>query len=98
MANVKMVTRTVEQTTTEVMVVNVESAKVSIVEYTLGGSYDTDEALLKKLKSIFETGTVKLVHIESRKTEQLLLGMSEDDFIRYATVLPPRNTKKESGV
>lgn len=98
MANVKMVTRTVEQTTAEVMEVVIESAEVRVKEYTIGGSYDSDEALLKKLKSIFETDTVKLVHIESQHTDQLLLGMPEDDFIRYAKVLPPRQTKKESEV
>ena len=97
MANVKMITRTIEQTTVEVMCVDTNTAQVTINSYTIGGSY-TDEDLLKKLKKLFETDGIVLVKIESKYTEELLLGMPEDDFIRYATVLPPRNTKKESEV
>lgn len=97
MANVKMVTRTIEQTTAEVMCVDTNTAQVSINTYTIGGSY-TDEDLLKKLKKLFENSDLVLVKIENQKTEQLLLGMTEEDFIRYATVLPPRNVKKENEV
>lgn len=95
MANVKMVTRTIEQTTAEVMCVDTNTAQVTINSYTIGGTY-TDGDLLKKLKKLFETDGLVLVKIESQNTEQLLLGMTEEDFIRYATVLPPRQIKKES--
>lgn len=97
MANVKMVTRTIEQTTADVMCVDTSTAQVTINTYTIGGSY-TDDDLLKKLKKLFEVGGLVLVKIESQHTEQLLLGMTEEDFIRYATVLPPRCSKKESEV
>lgn len=97
MANVKMVTRTIEQTTADVMCVDTSTAQVTINTYTIGGSY-TDDDLLKKLKKLFEVGGLVLVKIESQHTEQLLLGMTEEDFIRYATVLPPRGSKKESEV
>lgn len=95
MANVKMVTRTIEQTTAEVMCVDTNTAQVTINSYTIGGAY-TDEDLLKKLKKLFETNGLVFVKIESQNTDQLLLGMTEEDFIRYATVLPPRNSKKEN--
>lgn len=95
MANVKMVTRTIEQTTAEVMCVDTDTAQVTINSYTIGGAY-TDDELLKKLKKLFETDCLVFVKIESQHTEQLLLGMTEEDFIRYATVLPPRQIKKES--
>lgn len=97
MACVKMVTRTIEQTTAEVMCVDTNTAQVSINTYTIGGSY-TDEDLLKKLKKLFENSGLVLIKIENQKTDQLLLGMTEEDFIRYATVLPPRNSKKENEV
>lgn len=90
MARVRMITRTIEQTTAEVMTVNVETAEVLTKEYTIGGKY-TPEDLLKKLQDMFQTDIVKLVHIEYMHCEELLLGMSEDDFIKYAQVLPPRN-------
>lgn len=89
MARERMVTRTVTQSTIEVMRVNVNTAEVSIIPYKLGGMYDEAEAL-KKLKKLFETDELKLVHVESIFTEELLLGMPEEDFIRFATVLPPR--------
>lgn len=89
----RMITRTVTQTIAKVMCLNVTTADVTINEYTIGGTY-TEEELLKKCKKLFETDEFKLVHIESLKVEEILLGMTEEDFIRYATVLPPR---KEQG-
>lgn len=93
MAREKMVTRTVTQTTAEVMTIDVTTAEVQIREYTIGGTYENNEILLKKLQKLFQTDTFKLVNINSTTVEDLLLGMTEEDFIRYATVLPPRNTK-----
>lgn len=90
----RMVTRTVIQTTAKVMRLNVTTAEVTINEYTIGGTY-TEVDLLKKCKKLFETDEFKVVHIESSKVEEILLGMTEEDFIRYATVLPPRKAQGE---
>lgn len=89
-----MVTRTIEQTTASVMTLDITTAEVLIKEYTIGGAYENDSELLEKLKKIFETETLKLVHIESKTSEELLLGMEEDEFIRLAKVLPPRTANK----
>lgn len=94
MARERMITRTVTQTTAEVMTIDVTTAEVQICEYIIGGTYDTNEVLLKKLQKLFQTDTFKLVNINSTTVEDLLLGMTEEDFIRYARVLPPRNTKE----
>lgn len=94
MARKRMVTRTVMQTTAEVMTLDVTTAEVQVQSYGIGGQY-TDEELLKKLKKLFQTETLKLVHVESQECKELLLGMDEEDFIRLAKVLPPRNTTKE---
>lgn len=96
MARKRMVTRTIMQTTAQVMTLNVIAAEVQIKSYDIGGQY-TDEELLPKLKKIFETDTLKLVHIEAQDCKELLLGMSEEDFIRLAEVLPPRTTNKIEG-
>lgn len=89
MARERMVTRTVTQTTAKVMCLDVTTAEVSINEYTIGGTYkETD--MLKKCKKLFETDDFKLVHVESSEVKDILLGMPEEDFIRYAAVLPPR--------
>lgn len=88
----KMITRTITQTSAQVMAIDVTNSEVSIFETKIGGAY-TDIELLKTLKKIYETDTYKLVHIESNKHEEILLGMSENKFMEYATVLPPRTKK-----
>ena len=95
MARKRMVTRTIMQTTAEVMCLDVTTAEVQINKYDIGGEY-TDSELLTKLQEIFQTDTFKLVHIENQSCTELLLGMDEDEFIRLAQVLPPRGTKVES--
>lgn len=90
MSRKRMVTRTVEQTTAQVMTLDVTTAEVQVCTYNIGGKY-SDEDLLKKLQKLFQTDTIKLVHIETQRTEELLLGMPEDEFIRLAQVLPARN-------
>ena len=94
MARKRMITRTVMQTTAEVMTIDVTTAEVQVQTYDIGGQY-TDEELLNKLQNLFQTETLKLVHVESHECKELLLGMDEEDFIRLAKVLPPRNTTKE---
>lgn len=94
MARKRMVTRTVEQTTAQVMTLDVTTAEVQVRTYDIGGQYN-DEELLKKLQKLFQTDTLKLVHIESQICNEVLLGMDEEDFIRLAKVLPPRNTNKD---
>lgn len=81
-----MITRTIKQTTAEVMTLDVTTVEVKITQYTIGGEY-TSEELLLKLKGIYQTDKLKLVNIESQVTEKLLLGMDEDEFIRLAKVL-----------
>lgn len=93
MARKRMITRTVEQTTANVMSLDVTTAEVQVRHYDIGGRY-TDEELLKKLQNLFQTDTLKLVHIESQICKEVLLGMDEEDFIRLAQVLPPRNVNK----
>lgn len=82
----RMITRIVLQTTAEVMCIEVTTAEVNINTYTLGGTY-TDTDLLKKLKEIYETDTYKLVYIKSNTHEEILLGMTESQFFKYATVV-----------
>lgn len=93
MARKRMVTRTVEQTTAQVMTLDVTTAEVQVCTYDIGGKY-SDEDLLKKLQNLFQTDTLKLVHIEGQNCKEVLLGMDEEDFIRLAKVLPPRTVNK----
>lgn len=94
MARKRMVTRTVEQTTAQVMTLDVTTEEVQVRTYDIGGQYN-DEELLKKLQKLFQTDMLKLVYIESQTCNEVLLGMDEEDFIRLAKVLPTRNTNKD---
>ena len=94
MAREKMITRTIVETTARIMCLDVKSAEVSINDYKIGGEWSNENSLLEKLQSIYNYDTFKLVHIESVTKEEVLLGMSVEDFMRHAKVLPPR-TKAE---
>lgn len=89
-----MVTRTVIHTSAEVMTLDVTTAEVQVRTYDIGGKH-SDEDLLKSLQKIFNTDTLKLVHLESQTCKEVLLGMDEEDFIRLAKVLPPRTSNKD---
>ena len=92
MARERMVTRTVFETVVDVMVVNTENAQVEIVQKKL--SYQPDEVTaLKYLQKNFDTETLKHVSIQGYRQDETLYGMSEQEFIELAKVLPPRNYK-----
>ena len=95
MARKRMVTRTVMQTTAEVMTLDVITTEVQVQSYVIAGQY-SDEELLKKLQNLFQTDKLKLAHIESQTCKELLFGMDEVDFIRHAKVLPSRTVNKDA--
>lgn len=92
MARTKMVTRTIVTTKCTALCINVETAEPFNQDFTLAGSYDDEKKLLKELKK-YEDESHKIVHVVDTEEVETLYGMSEEDFIKYATVLPPRNTK-----
>lgn len=91
MARMRMVTRTVEVNTYSVMTCNTETAEVLTVDYKVGAIPQSIEPM-KYLKKQYETETLKLCAITSHTVETILYGMPEDEFIKNATVLPPRTT------
>ena len=46
---------------------------------------------MKKVRPLLETDTLKAVHIVHKEEIETLYGMTEQEFIQYAKVLPPRN-------
>ena len=91
MARVPMVTRTITATKTVVMCLNIEQGEPCNVSVTLPRTYKDEESLLKKIKPMVETDTVKAVHIVSTEQVETLYGMTEQDFMVHAKVLPLRN-------
>lgn len=95
MARERMITRTVSTTTIDVLVINIESAEVGTKSFILGQNMTKDEkAMLNNAQKMLddETGTTlwKCVAIKNIKEEETLYGMTEQDFLKYAKVLPPR--------
>lgn len=95
MARERMVTRTVSTTTVDVLVINIETAEVCTKSFVLGQNMVKDEkTMLNNAQKMLddETGTIlcKCVAIKNIKEEETLYGMTEQDFLKYAKVLPPR--------
>lgn len=91
MARVPMVTRTITVTKAIVMCLNVEQGEPCNVTVTVPRTYKDEEFLLKKIKPMIETDTLKAVHIVDREEVETLYGMPEQEFVEHAKVLPPRN-------
>ena len=85
----KLITRTIVVSNCEFMTVDVETANVEIVTAELTGKISKDEAL-KQYKSTAETDTFKVVACQSIDYTENLYGMSENEFIAHAKILPPR--------
>ena len=96
MARVPMVTRTITRTEVNVMCLDIEKGESINKDVTLARTFKDDEKLLKEVKKIVETDTIKAVHIVDKIEVEYLYGMAEQEFIEHATVLPPRESKKRS--
>ena len=90
-----MITRTVKGTVANVMCLDTMAAKAVNADYEISGVYQDNGKLLKALQAVYETDTLKLVHIVSSFEAEQLYGMPENEFMMYAKKLPPRGTLSE---
>lgn len=90
MARQRMVTRTVNVTTCEVMGLTISQAAVSTIKVQLNGTYADKDSALKVVKRTHETEDYKPTAIVSMTTQEILYGMPEEEFIKLACVMPPR--------
>lgn len=101
MARQPQVTRTIITTNVKALCVNTTDKTTDEKEYILPRTYKDTKAVLKALKARYEVDEngnetdVKIVHVISTTEVETLYGMSEDDFIAHAKVLPPRGTKAD---
>ena len=93
MAKVKMVTRTVKVTEANVMCLDIERGEPFNECVTISGVFDNPEKLLKACKDVIDTEAKKAVAVVEKKEIEQLYGMTEQDFISFAEILPPRQTK-----
>ena len=90
MARTPMVTRTIVTTKAIIMCLDVEAGEPFNKEVTLPRTYKDEKALLKKAKPLVETDTIKAVHVVDTEEVETLYGMTEQEFIENAQILPPR--------
>lgn len=90
MARTPMVTRTIVTTKATVMCLDVTKGEPFNEVYPMPRTYKDEATLLKKLKAKYESDTVKLVHVVAVETVETLYGMTEQEFIENAKILPPR--------
>lgn len=91
MARVRMVTRTIVATIAKALVADLENNVLITEDLKVAGRFEDadDKAFQKAIKAAYPDKIVaKVVALEYEET---LYGMLENDFLKYATVLPPRN-------
>ena len=97
MARERMITRTVNSTVYDCMVVDSVTKMVETIEVTISSAETiTTKALDKAIRNAIPTGKLFVQTVSSKHVETLY-GMTEADFIKFAKVLPPR-TKVDTEV
>lgn len=96
MAREIMITRTITSTKVNVMCLDIEAGEPFNETVEVARTYKDDEALLKAVKPLIETDTIKAVHVVDKEVVETLYGMPEQVFIMNAKVMPPRKQKTEA--
>lgn len=87
----KKVTKTVELTKADVMVVYPESRTIKDLTFELVGKFDNPADIINELST--NDYSIVPVKVNSFTTESVLLGMDEKTFLEYAVKLEKRNPK-----
>lgn len=95
MARVPMVTRTIPTTVVNVFCVNTEDRSTFEQSITLPRTYKDEIKMMKAVEKVLDGEPIKAVSITGYEVQETLYGMTEADFIRAATVLPPRSANKD---
>lgn len=86
-----MVTRTILTTEVTVLCLDLIKAEPFNKTVTLPRTYKDEKAMMKKVSAIIDTDEVKAVHVVDTKVNETLYGMTEEQFISMAEVLPSRS-------
>lgn len=90
MARQPMVTRTIQTTRCTVLCMDISAGEPCNTEVILPRTYKDENHMLKAVKKVIDNDTFKAVHIVEHEVCETLYGMSEQDFITHAKVLPHR--------
>lgn len=94
----KMITRTFTRTHFDMMSVNTTTCEVSVTDEIMDSVFKTDNDLLKHCQSIYNSEETTVVKCTITNTEDVLIGLSESDFLKYGTILPPRPLSQQKKV
>ena len=91
----RMVTRTVTITTGTAVLINVNDLTPSEMSFQLPGEFKTPEHIMKSLTPV--AGGLKVIAVKNIEKKEVRYGMTEENFIAAADVLPPlpERTKKD---
>lgn len=95
MARAPMVTRTIQTTETTVLCLDINKGEPFNQKVVLPRTYKDEKHMLKAAEKVINSDAVKAVHIVDSVVKETLYGMSEQDFITFAKVLPPRNSNAD---
>ena len=95
MARQPQVTRTIMTTKANVLCINLETETPFTQSVVLPRTYKDERSILRKIKPMLENDTVKVVHVQNFTVESTLYGMTEEEFIASAEILPPRKANEE---
>lgn len=90
MARVPMVTRTIQTTTANVLCLNIKEGEPFNKQVVLPRTYKDEKSMMKVVEKVINTDDVKAVHIVNTEVNETLYGMTEQEFIYFARVLPDR--------
>lgn len=83
----RMVTRTVTITTGTAVLINVNDLTPSEMSFQLPGEFKTPEHIMKSLTPVADG--LKVIAVKNIEKKEVRYGMTEEDFIASAEVLPP---------
>lgn len=88
-----MITRTITTTTAVLLMADTVAAEMHNTTVTLPRTYKDNDAVLKAARPLVETETDKAVSVVSITINETLYGMTEEQFLSMAEVLPARAEK-----
>ena len=95
MTRLPMVTRTITTTKVNVLCLDIEHAEPCNKVVTIPRTYKDEKTILKKVKPLLETESLKVVHVVGTETEETLYGMTEQEFVELARQIEQEKQKKQ---
>lgn len=86
MARKRVVSRTIKATVATVLRCTVENAEVHEEIISMGGTFKSNNELLKKIQKLYDTDEVKTIAVKATEVTEKLYKMPEDQFIELAYV------------